>query len=89
MADPTHRESARVGPQNGTPVPPWKGVVDSAGGGFKIPPISTAGSVPPSETVITQVEALRCEPGRPSQCDVHAELIATKLEIGLTAQRIY
>ena len=52
-------------------------------------PISTAGSGSPPEAVVTRVEALRSEPGRPGRCDAHAECIAAKLETGLTAQRIF
>jgi transposase len=45
-------------------------------------PLSTSGQAEVSEA-ISQVF------GRPSKCQPHADLIASKLELGLTAQRIY
>ena len=49
-------------------------------------PISTPGSPTPVELVTAAVKAL---PGRPSLCEPLRERIRSKLELGLTAQRIY
>lgn len=60
-------------------------------GASKSPPISTPGadaSVDASAAAVVD-PALEVPAGRPSLCDPHAELIAAKLDTGLTAQRIY
>src|SRR6266702_4469896 len=49
-------------------------------------PISTPGEASGAELVSA---ALQAEAGRPSFCDAHRERIETKLEAGLSAQRIY
>jgi transposase len=49
-------------------------------------PISTSGQATGADLV---TEALQAEPGRPSLCDSHRLRIETKLEAGLSAQRIY
>jgi len=49
-------------------------------------PISTPGQATGSELV---TEALQAEVGRPSLCDPHRLRIETKLDAGLSAQRIY
>jgi transposase len=52
-------------------------------------PISTAGSSMGPELVTEALEKLQSKPGRPSMCDPHREAIVAKLELGLSAQRIY
>lgn len=52
-------------------------------------PISTAGNCAGPEVVTEALEKLRVGPGRPSLCDPHREVIVGKLELGLSAQRIY
>ena len=49
-------------------------------------PISTPGEASGADLVSA---ALQAEAGRPSFCDAHRERIETKLEAGLSAQRIY
>lgn len=49
-------------------------------------PISTPGELT-GATLVTQV--LEAEAGRPSFCEPHRERISAKLELGLSAQRIY
>lgn len=49
-------------------------------------PFSTPGNFGAIEA---QEEVSDGGPGRPSKCDPHADLIEAKLELGLTAQRIY
>jgi transposase len=67
----------------------------------KSPTISTLGSAPPEspKSPISTLgpesggdlvqEGLQAEAGRPSLCQPHHQLINVKLELGLTAQRIY
>jgi hypothetical protein len=50
------------------------------------PPISTSGEVTGSDLVI---QALKSGAGRPALCEKHRQLIEAKLDLGLTAQRIY
>src|SRR6266540_3919480 len=52
----------------------------------KSPTISTPGEASGADLVSA---ALQAEAGRPSFCDAHRERIQTKLEAGLSAQRIY
>jgi transposase len=53
---------------------------------LKSPGVSTPGSEPVSKPL---EETLSSENGRPSLCDPHQELIASKVESGLSAQRIF
>ena len=58
----------------------------------KSPPISTPGpgGLEPPAAVVGKVPEVVCaEPGRPGLCEVHAEFIAAKLDLGLTAKRIH
>jgi len=55
----------------------------------KSPPISTPGSRPPSSGPDLVSAALQAEAGRPSHCEVHRARIEAKLDLGLSAQRIY
>jgi len=58
----------------------------------KSPPISTpgTGTLKPPVAVADPVPEVVCaEPGRPGLCEVHAEFIAAKLDLGLTAKRIH
>src|SRR6185369_11262819 len=50
------------------------------------PPISTPGELIGPELVI---QALHSSAGRPALCEKHRALIEAKLDLGLTAQRIY
>lgn len=65
----------------------------SAAADSKSPPISTPGesSPAPPQTLGPQLvtEALEVEAGRPSHCEAHRARIETKLDLGLSAQRIY
>lgn len=62
----------------------------SEGPDSKSPTLSTPGAnESPDAAAAMEEEAVEAEAGRPSLCDPHAELIAAKLDAGLTAQRIY
>jgi len=52
-------------------------------------PISTAGNCIGPELVIEALDKLQPRPGRPSLCDPHREVILAKMDLGLSAQRIY
>lgn len=59
----------------------------SPGGGTQTDPLSTPGSEsPPNQTDPLSTAGSR---GRKSLCDDHAAFILSKVEVGLTAQRIY
>jgi transposase len=59
----------------------------------KSPPISTPGETQPAPEQAPGAElvteALAAEAGRPSHCEVHRACIEAKLDVGLSAQRIY
>jgi len=60
--------------------------ISTPGNEVKIPPISTPGEPNGPELV---VDAIRAEAGRPSFCAAHHQRIESKLDAGLSAQRIY
>jgi transposase len=60
--------------------------ISTPGSEVKIPPISTLGDATDPDMV---VEIARVEAGRPSFCVAHRQRIESKLEAGLSAQRIY
>jgi transposase len=77
----TVRRYLRAAAKSPTISTPGSVVSGSAG-----PPISTPGS-PPEVHPVTQ--ALEAQAGRPSHCESHRPSIESKLEAGLSAQRIY
>lgn len=82
------RDGAVADPPSPSKSPPIS-TAGSGGAGDPNSPIPTAGPCEPVEGPEAQPATPRAEPGRPGQCDSHAEFITAKLASGLTAQRIF